>query len=36
VFFLFPNKDQEQQLLGEYRTADSGQAKAEPATTPPE
>ena len=31
VFFLFPRKDNEQRLLGEYHQADSTQAKASPA-----
>ena len=31
VFFLFPRKDNEQQLLGEYHQADSTQVKASPA-----
>ena len=31
VFFLFPGKDDEQRLLGEYHTADSTRVKASPA-----
>jgi len=31
VFFLFPRKDNEQRLLGEYHQADSTQVKASPA-----
>jgi MFS family permease len=33
VFFLFPRKDNEQRLLGEYHTADSTQLRASPAAT---
>jgi hypothetical protein len=33
---LFPKKDEEQRLLGEYQAADSGQAKAEPPARLPE
>jgi hypothetical protein len=36
VFFLFPKKDEEQRLLGEYGAADSRQAKAEPTPALPE
>ena len=36
VFFLFPRKDQEQRLLGEYQAADSTPAQAAPAATLPE
>jgi MFS transporter, DHA2 family, multidrug resistance protein len=35
VFFLFPRKDNEQRLLGEYHQADSTQAKASPAAAAP-
>jgi len=30
VFFLFPKKDEEHRLLGQYRTTDSGQVKPQP------
>jgi LuxR family transcriptional regulator, maltose regulon positive regulatory protein len=33
--FLFPRKDNEQRLLGEYHQADSTQVKASPATAAP-
>jgi MFS family permease len=36
VFFLFPHKNDEQRLLNEYRAADAGEARAEPATARPE
>ena len=36
VFFLFPKKNEEQRLLGEYQAADSRQPKTEPAATLPE
>jgi len=35
VFFLFPHKDDEQRLLGEYQAADAAEAVAEPAATLP-
>jgi hypothetical protein len=35
VFFLFPKKDDEQRLLGEYQKADSRQVNAGPAATLP-
>jgi len=36
VFFLFSKKAEEQRLLGQYQTADSGQAQAEPTAALPE
>ena len=35
VFFLFPHKDDEQRLLGEYHKADSRQLRASPAAASP-
>jgi len=35
VFFLFPRKDNEQRLLGEYHQADSTRVKASPAAAAP-